>query len=88
MEKILKEMTCILYATFRFLCEKLNPFFNLRRLIYVEKSVAMSIVRFGTRDGLCMVGKIYAKCIILGLIRKFYKTGEITIAKDFCSNSK
>ena len=64
MEKMFKEMTCVFYATFRFLCEKLGQFFkkqqtHFRKPISVEERVAMSLARLGTGDRLRMVGEVY-----------------------------
>ena len=52
-KKIFKEMTRVSHATFRFLCEKLGPFFkkqhtNFRRPISIEERVAMFLARLGT----------------------------------------
>lgn len=89
-EKMFKERTRVSHATFRFLCEKLGPFFkkqhtNFRRPISVEERVAMSLARLGTGDGLRMVGEVYgvAECTISRIVREFCKMVRLHLQKIF-----
>ncbi len=90
-EKMFKERTRVSHATFRFLCEKLGPFFlkkkhtHFRRPISVEERVAMSLARLGTGDGLRMVGEVYgvAEYTISRIVREFYKMVRLHLQKIF-----
>jgi hypothetical protein len=63
-ERMFKQRTCVSQAMFCFLCEKLGPYFqrqntHMRKIIFVESKVAMSLQRLGIGNMLCSVGEIY-----------------------------
>ena len=62
-EKMFKKRTCISYAIFKLIRNKLCLCFKkqhtrLTKSIYVENMIAMSLNRLGKENGLHMVGKI------------------------------
>jgi hypothetical protein len=80
-ERMFKQRIWISHGTFKFICEKLDPFLkkkkdtHMRVVISVETRIAVSLCKLGTRNGLLLIGKVYgiAECMVSYIIREFLK---------------
>ena len=75
-KKLLKQRTYVSHNTFKFLCERIGPYFQKKSTCIreaTETRVAMSLQRFGTQNMMYIVRKVYgmAKGIILEVMRDF-----------------
>jgi hypothetical protein len=79
-ERMFKKRTRVSHGTFKFLCEKLDPFLKkkdtrMRVAISVETRIAVYLCRLGTGNGLLLVGEVYGivECTTSYIIREFNK---------------
>ena len=77
-DKEFRKRTRVKYITFRFLCERLGPYFKkedtrFRVTVPVQERVAMSLHRLGSGDGLQTIGDLYGvhKSTLLRIVREF-----------------
>jgi hypothetical protein len=89
-QRMFKQRTRVSHGTFRFLCEKLDPFLkkkdtHMRAAIFVETRIAVSLCRLGTGNGLLLVGEVYgiAECTASCIVREFCKVVRKTLIKGF-----
>jgi hypothetical protein len=79
-ERMFKQRTRVSHGTFRFLYEKLGPFLkkkdiHMRAAISIETRIAVSLYRWGTGNGLLLIGEVYgiAECTASCIVREFCK---------------
>ena len=78
-EREFRKRTRVKYNTFKFLCDRLDPYLkkednHFRIIVPVQESVAMSLHRLGTGDGLQSIGNLYG----------VYKSTLSKIVREFC----
>ncbi|KAG0602517.1 hypothetical protein M758_10G019700 [Ceratodon purpureus] len=85
-----KQRTRISHGTFRFLCKKLSQFVEkndtcMRSNISVETRIAVSLCRWGTRNGLLLIREVYgiAECRASCVVKEFCKVVKKYFIKSF-----